>query len=144
VIEQIGAPLDLYDRPANTFVASFIGSPSMNFLNGVVQGDQVALGDTFVPLPPSSPVREGQKIIYGVRPEHMMLGEAGLPATVAVVEPTGAETHVMSRYAGQDIVAVFRDRHDLRPDQLIHLSPDPDKAHLFDAETKQRLTQDAP
>jgi multiple sugar transport system ATP-binding protein len=74
-IEQTGAPLDLYDRPANTFVASFIGSPAMNMIEGRVVSDGAGLsvlaGDARLPLPPDAPVGHGAEVIYGIRPEHL-------------------------------------------------------------------------
>jgi multiple sugar transport system ATP-binding protein len=68
-IEQVGAPLELYDRPANTFVASFIGSPSMNLIAGVVQNGGVVAGGATLPLPPGVKVAEGREITYGIRPK---------------------------------------------------------------------------
>src|ERR1700691_4099880 len=88
-VEQIGAPLELYDRPNNLFVAGFIGSPSMNFLKGKVSGGAFRVdGGTALPLPGNGHGSDGRPIVYGVRPEHFMLSSEGLPATVHVVEPT--------------------------------------------------------
>jgi multiple sugar transport system ATP-binding protein len=144
-VEQIGAPLELYDRPANLFVAGFIGSPAMNFLRGHhrKQGDGglVELGDgTHVPAP-GLRARDGQEVICGVRPESLALARdgAGLPAEVAVVEPTGADTQVVLRAAGGPLLAVFRERHDLRPGQTIRLALDPQQTHFFDAGSGVRI-----
>ncbi|MCG6902111.1 MAG: sn-glycerol-3-phosphate ABC transporter ATP-binding protein UgpC [Rhodobacter sp.] len=131
VIEQIGSPLDLYDNPVNRFVAGFIGSPSMNFLEGHFQGNTVTVGETTVSLPGRAGA--GQTVTMGVRPEHLELADEGLAVTVAVVEPTGSETHVITHYNGQDITAVFRERHAFRPGKVIHLRPMPEHVHLFDA-----------
>src|SRR5512132_3420298 len=88
-IEQLGRPLELYDRPANLFVAQFIGSPAMNIFDGVVRGAAVeALGSRW----PAAGGAEGQKVKYGIRPEHLELASSGIPAEVVVVEPMGAET----------------------------------------------------
>jgi multiple sugar transport system ATP-binding protein len=134
-VEQIGAPLDLYDRPANLFVAGFIGSPAMNFLNGKVEGGSFkAEGGTSLPLPRTSNGSDGTPAVYGVRPEHFQLNPSGLPATVHVVEPTGSETQVVAEFAG----CAFRERISAKPGETIRISPDPALVHLFDAATGQR------
>ena len=143
-IEQIGTPLDLYDHPANRFVASFIGSPAMNLIEGVVRRDgglAIQLGDKRVAVPDGDGMTEGRKVTLGIRPEHFELSTDanGLPVTVSVVEPTGSETHVISRLAGQEVTAVFRERHAFKPGQDIHLTPAPDKIYLFDGETGKLL-----
>jgi multiple sugar transport system ATP-binding protein len=138
-IEQVGAPLELYDRPANTFVASFIGSPSMNMIAGVVRNGAVVAGGATLPLPPGVKVAEGREITYGIRPENLSIGEAGLTCTVAVVEPTGSETHVVLRIDGREIVAVFRDRVSMRPGDTVTLAPDATQVHLFDKASGTRF-----
>ncbi|NDH53306.1 MAG: sn-glycerol-3-phosphate ABC transporter ATP-binding protein UgpC [Betaproteobacteria bacterium] len=139
-VEQAGAPLDLYDRPVNTFVATFIGSPSMNLLPGTVRGDRVQFeGSASLPLPTAQPAQEGQKVLYGIRPEHCAPGCAGLPVEVVVVEPTGADTQLYCRYGGHDITVTVRDRSDCVPGARITLMPDPARAHLFDADSGRRL-----
>jgi multiple sugar transport system ATP-binding protein len=139
-IEQVGAPLELYDRPANTFVAGFIGSPAMNMLPGRVRGGQALLEDgTMLPLPPGVVAGEGAEITYGVRPEHLGLGESGLAGKVAVVEPTGSETHVVLRVGARDVVGMFRDRVSFRPGDSLTFAPDAEKVHLFDRASGVRL-----
>jgi multiple sugar transport system ATP-binding protein len=139
-IEQVGAPLELYDHPANTFVAGFIGSPAMNMLPGVVKGGKAVLEDGAVlPLPPGAAVGEGAEITYGVRPEHLGVGTVGLAGTVSVVEPTGSETHVVLRVGGRDVVGMFRDRVSFRPGDALTFAPDAEKVHLFDKATSKRL-----
>jgi multiple sugar transport system ATP-binding protein len=139
-IEQVGAPLELYDRPANTFVAAFIGSPSMNLLSGVVHDDGVYIGgDAVLPLPKGVSEVTGQDVVYGIRPEHLALADQGLTGTVAVVEPTGSETHVVVRLQGRELTAVFRNRVAFGPGATITLAPDAAVAHLFDKATGQRL-----
>jgi multiple sugar transport system ATP-binding protein len=146
-VEQTGSPLELYDSPANQFVAGFIGSPAMNFLPGVLRR---ANGNAHIdfgaglslPAPPGgSALQDGHSVIYGTRPEHMQLtdGEDGVPTEVVVVEPTGADTQVFTKIAGVEVTSVFRDRHPLRPGQTIRLRPDPTRAHLFDAASGARL-----
>ena len=144
VVEQTGAPLDLYDRPANTFVAGFIGSPAMNMLAGVVRGGgagaTIALAaGTSVAAPVA--VSDGREVLYGIRPEHLSLADpsAGLPGEVVVVEPTGADTQVVCRVGTQDVIAVLRDRVACRPGDRVGLKPDASRAHLFDAGSGARL-----
>jgi len=141
VVEQIGAPLELYDRPRNLFVATFIGSPGMNLIRARARADgTVEAGGVRLATAGGHAVAEGEPVVWGIRPEHLDLADAGgLPATVAVVEPTGSETQVLLRFGAGDIVAVFRDRHDFRPGQGVHLRPRPEHAHLFDAASGLRL-----
>ncbi len=138
-IEQVGAPLDLYDRPANTFVAGFIGSPAMNMLDGVVKGGMVDVPGARLPLPTGMKVAEGREVIYGIRPEHLSVGSTGIAGDVAVVEPTGSETHVVLRFGGRDVVAMFRDRVPFRPGDALVLVPDAVSVHLFDKGSGVRL-----
>ncbi len=144
-IEQTGSPLDLYDFPANQFVAGFIGSPAMNFLPGVLRREagvaRIELQDgTRFDAPASAAGNDGQSVVLGTRPEHLTLvASGGIPAKVAVMEPTGMDTFVACRHAGVEMSAVFRERHDFEPGSTIHLMPDLERAHLFDAETGMRL-----
>ncbi len=139
-VEQAGAPLDLYDNPANLFVAGFIGSPSMNFLKGKVEGGAFRSdGGMAMKLPASGGPAEGCPAVYGVRPEHFMLADDGWPARVNVIEPTGSETQVLADLGGTPIVCAFRERVSARPGETIRLSADPGLVHLFDADTGQRL-----
>jgi multiple sugar transport system ATP-binding protein len=140
IVEQIGAPLELYDHPANTFVAGFIGSPAMNMLAGVARGPSVWLASgTSVPAPLAA--GDGREVFYGIRPEHLALGDPaiGLPAEVVVVEPTGADTQVVCRVGTQDVIAMLRDRVACRPGDRVGLMPDASRAHLFDAGSGARL-----
>jgi multiple sugar transport system ATP-binding protein len=138
-VEQIGTPLDLYDRPANVFVAGFIGSPSMNFLKGQIAGGAFAVGDLSLPLPTTRGASEGAKMVYGIRPEHWRLDDAGIAATVKLVEPTGSETQVVVEFADHRVVCAFRERVTARPGEVLHITPDPAAAHLFDDATGKRL-----
>jgi multiple sugar transport system ATP-binding protein len=139
-VEQIGVPLELYDRPANLFVAGFIGSPSMNFLRGRVSGGCFHAGkDIALKLPDCATASEGQPAVYGIRPEHMVLsGEGGMPAIVHVVEPTGSETQVVALFGDASILCAFRERVSAKPGETIWIAPEPALAHLFDAETGRR------
>ena len=144
VVEQMGAPLDLYDRPANIFVAGFIGSPSMNLLKGVVKVNGMAsfLTDGGVSLPLSSAPAgsDGRPCFYGIRPEHFTLGGAeGIKTEVSVLEPTGSETQVFAKLGTQRIVGVFRERVSAKPGEWLPLTPNVEAVHLFDAATGARL-----
>ena len=146
VVEQLGAPLELYDRPANLFVAGFIGSPSMNFIDARVAGNNgrpvaMAANGTALPLPAGAALPNDAEIVYGIRPEHLQLRDrgAGLEAEVVVVEPTGAETLLVTRFAGIECKAVFRERHQLEPGAQIGLEPQLDQVHLFDRQSGRRL-----
>jgi multiple sugar transport system ATP-binding protein len=141
-IEQVGAPLELFDRPANLFVAGFIGSPSMNLLKGVMRkGDKpgVDIAGTVFPIPPGNSAQDGQAVVYGVRPEHLEIHPDGVPAKISVVEPTGSETLVFLRFGEGEMVALFRERHDFKPGDTLTLRPRLDQLHLFDAGTGRRL-----
>ena len=139
-IEQIGAPLELYDRPANVFVAGFIGSPAMNILKGNVVGGHLRTDDgTDWPLPTHIKSAKEGPAIYGVRPEHLRLAADGIPATVQLVEPTGSETQVMMKIGNQTMVGAFRERVTARPGEILPVLPDPALVHLFDQQTGQRL-----
>jgi multiple sugar transport system ATP-binding protein len=143
-IAQVGAPLELYDRPANVFVAGFIGSPAMNLLPGVVRREggapAVVVDGASLPLPDRPGLNEGRKVVFGIRPEHLDLTDAGgMPARVVVVEPTGSETHVVLRIGERDLTAVFRERHAFAPGQQVHLTPQPGLIHIFDADSGERI-----
>jgi multiple sugar transport system ATP-binding protein len=138
-VEQIGAPLELYDRPENLFVAGFIGSPAMNFLHGcIANGAFRAEGGAALPLP-AGDGPDGRPAVYGIRPEHFQLSPEGLPAVVHVVEPTGSETQVMAEFAGASVICAFRERVSAKPGETIRVRPDPALVHLFDSGTGQRL-----
>ena len=143
LVEQTGAPLDLYDIPANRFVAGFIGSPSMNFLEGTVRDGAVETRTgVILPLPEPRSAGNGRRVVYGIRPEHLALGSegSGISVEVSVIEPTGSDTVVVGRTTGGDEVqAVFHERHAFMPGQRIHLVPDLGHVHLFAPESGARL-----
>jgi multiple sugar transport system ATP-binding protein len=143
-VEQIGTPLELYDRPANIFVAGFIGSPAMNFFKGTVRrnGAVEFRGADGLTLPLAAPpAADGRPVVYGVRPEHFTLAEDGATAEIEVVEPTGSETQFVAKLGGQSVLAVFRERHPFKPGDTIRLKPDARLVHLFDETTGERLRQ---
>lgn len=141
VVEQIGPPLELYDRPDNLFVAGFIGSPAMNFVNGTVRrnGNLVFAADSglTIPLNEAPAGIEGRKLVLGMRPEHFDLARDGIAAEVVVVEPTGSETMLAVRAQGQDFTCVLRERVSEGPGETVYLRPN--RVHFFDAESGRRL-----
>jgi multiple sugar transport system ATP-binding protein len=140
VIEQVGTPLEVYDHPTNLFVAEFIGSPAMNLLRGAVVKDGVKVADgTVLPLPAKHKAKAGQKVVYGIRPEHLKPSKKGSKAKVVVVEPTGPEIHIYADLGGQEVCAITDERLVLARDDMIDLSPKLDKIHLFDAESGKAL-----
>jgi multiple sugar transport system ATP-binding protein len=142
VVEQAGPPLELYDRPANLFVASFLGSPSMNFIAGrlTAEGSFVSEDGAVTVSPRKTPARPGAEAICGFRPEAVVLDpDSPLRLTVALTEPTGAETHVFGRMGGVDVIAVLRERVTLAEGVDIGVSVPSDQLHIFDAASKVRL-----
>jgi multiple sugar transport system ATP-binding protein len=144
IVEQVGEPLELYDRPRNLFVAGFIGSPAMNFLKGglsIVQGKGVFESDGGLRFPvgdvPGN--AQGRPVTLGVRPEHVVITPEGMPAEVVITEPTGSETQVNVRNGNQEFICLFRDRILPKPGETIRISPIAKHIHLFDPETGQRL-----
>jgi multiple sugar transport system ATP-binding protein len=116
----------------------------MNVLNGTlrVNGKAEFAGPGGVKLPAvGAPAgSDNRAVIYGIRPEHFTIADDGAEAEITVVEPTGSEIQVFAKMGGQDIVAVFRERHQFKPGEKIRLKPDPKLVHLFDAGTGKRLT----
>lgn len=154
-IEQRGSPMDIYDNPDNLFVAQFIGSPGMNIIDCQVaedSGELYAFHDELcLPLPVGAKVSKGQRIFYGVRPEHLQSTKEPLHSStgngsvksesgvVRVVEPTGPEIHIYARFGGQDVCSISRERILWEPGEQIYLQPDLPHVHLFDGETKIAL-----
>ena len=148
IVEQIGTPLELFDRPGNLFVAQFIGSPAMNVFAGNLatngQGTSVkALGADW-PLRGAVKGSAGQGVHYGIRPSDMGLVPAGTPGAIAakvvVVEPTGAETELLLQVGEQQLILVMHGRTEAKPDDTVYLSIDAAKAHVFDGSSGQRLS----
>jgi multiple sugar transport system ATP-binding protein len=138
-IEQIGRPLDLYDDPQSIFVAGFIGSPSMNLLDGrfdEAEGRAVFRtdGGVILPLPNGVSKPKGTKAVYGIRPEYLTMSpkEPGIPAKVMVVEPLGPETQVTAIVGDQTVVTMTHDRISIEPDEMIWLVPQVERVCLFD------------
>jgi multiple sugar transport system ATP-binding protein len=150
-LQQVGPPQDVYDRPANVFVARFIGSPPRNTVTGEVVGDSIMVAGTAFPLP--GPLAAAvhaagcQAVVLGVRPEHLEIGAtddeaAGpLPATVAVVESLGHERHVICRLDDGQMVIVRIQSDEAVPGagSTVRLSTEPGQLHVFDATTELRI-----
>jgi multiple sugar transport system ATP-binding protein len=143
VVEQIGTPLDLYDNPANLFVASFIGSPAMNLIKGKIAGGKkpqfVTDDGVVLPLDKAPAAPDGMPAVYGIRPEHLALGGKGTKAEVTVTEPLGSETQIFAKIGNQKIVGIFKERLKTKPGETISLMPDVASVHLFDVGTGARL-----
>ncbi len=136
IVEQIGVPLELYDRPDNLFVAGFIGSPAMNLLPGTIRANGGAgfegPGGVRLPLDEALAAFDGRPVVYGIRPEHFMLADDGIEAEVQVVEPTGSELQVVARVGGEEIIG--QDPAQIGPAAGARVRP-------VDGETAQRLSK---
>ena len=156
LLMQVGTPQALYDTPLNRFVAGFIGSPSMNFVDVTVDGSGdtarlVGPSDWSVPTPPRlrgiAGDIAGKKLVAGFRPEHLEIGQAGgatgsFQARADVVEYLGNEELLHLNAAGKDIVAIVGSEHRIRPGDNVNLTLPLDKLHLFDAESGDALRPD--
>jgi multiple sugar transport system ATP-binding protein len=145
-VEQIGAPLDLYDRPANLFVASFLGSPGMNFVSGKIASGDGAIFETdgggAIELGQSYPALAGKTVTLGIRPEHIEVrsnSDKTLSATVSVIEPTGAETMLVLKHGQEELMVSMKQRPAFKPGETLALMPDRNAIHLFDGASGQRL-----
>jgi multiple sugar transport system ATP-binding protein len=144
IVEQIGTPLELFDKPGNLFVAQFIGSPAMNVLPGTLRrgadGACVeALGARW-PVPGTVHGDDGQAVHYGIRPGDLSLADSGIAAKVFVVEPTGAETEVLLQVGDAQLTLVMHGRTSSRPDDTVYLSVAAAHAHVFDRASGKRLS----
>jgi multiple sugar transport system ATP-binding protein len=156
VLQQVGTPQQLYDAPANRFVAGFIGSPAMNFVEMKVEGsgDGGTLNYDGLRLPVPPRVRgsigpEGREVVAGFRPEHLNVGEpqgsgeTGFSATCDVVEYLGNEELLHLRLGKEDIVAVVNAAAQVQPGTEVHLRLPLSKLHLFDPESGESLSAQA-
>ncbi|WP_078707100.1 ABC transporter ATP-binding protein [Consotaella salsifontis] len=149
-IQQLAPPQEIYRRPVNLFVAGFIGSPAMNFFEGEIvagEGPRLKVGDAMVDLsryPFSTNVSPGQRVILGIRPEHLAVGPAAVGSVevesqVHITEPMGADTIVWASFAGESITIRTDGEFNARPGESIAFHFDPARASLFDAQTHLRL-----
>jgi multiple sugar transport system ATP-binding protein len=139
-LQQVGTPQALYDHPINRFVAGFIGSPAMNFVELQSDGERLSDGEMTLPIPPThkDSVTSGSKYVVGFRPEHLELGEVSGPTgtirgNAEVVEYLGNEELLHVNAAGREIVAIVDSSHRVRPGDVVDLKIPLDKLHLFDA-----------
>jgi multiple sugar transport system ATP-binding protein len=140
VVQQVGSPLELYDRPANLFVAGFIGSPGMNFLEASYDAGGVKLKDgTIVPLAKPLPLSDGAKVTLGIRPEHVLMGDggAGLAADVELVEPTGFGIILHLALHGLPFKIFTLNRDALKAGPKVNVAFPAQYLHVFDAEGKR-------
>jgi multiple sugar transport system ATP-binding protein len=142
-VEQVGKPLDIYDRPANLFVAGFIGSPGMNFFSGIIEsgGEETALltpGGARIPISGHT-LRHGQALTIGIRPEHIRLQSEGLAMQVDNVEPTGAETYVYGKVGDDHCCVTSRDRTATQTGEMLRIGFPHDKLHIFDTGSGMRI-----
>ncbi|HTF88700.1 MAG TPA: sn-glycerol-3-phosphate ABC transporter ATP-binding protein UgpC [Planctomycetota bacterium] len=145
-IQQVGTPLEVYDTPANVFVAQFVGTPPMNFFSATVNDGRLDASSFSLPLPPARRVVNAQKVLVGVRPESILPGTATgrgstvhMQGVVDIVEPVGHEAIVHVRVGDDLLVAAF-DSHSMpKAGQTIDVLIELDSMHLFDASTEQRL-----
>ncbi|MDK1374698.1 MULTISPECIES: ABC transporter ATP-binding protein [unclassified Sinorhizobium] len=145
IIEQQGRPLDLYDRPANKFVAGFIGSPAMNFISATVaeDGTHIVLdfGKTQAKLALGSRLASGTSVTAGIRPEHIKVvaeGQGAFDVPVGIVESTGSATYITSATT-PELTIVETGRGGARSGEIIGLAIDPAQLHLFDTATGKRI-----
>ena len=144
IIEQIGSPLEVFDRPKNRFVAGFVGSPAMNFIDGTLVG--TSSGTAFrttdgrtVPLGPSAPP-PGPAVTAGIRPHHLRLDPTGPIRGAAIdVQPTGVETIILCRWNSRDLLAQTGERIRAAAGEQLGFSVDPANIHLFDGTSGERL-----
>lgn len=148
-IEQVGTPLELYDRPANLFVAGFIGSPEINQLKGeiVIAGDETLLrlaDDSHLRLPAGLQVQVGQKVVYAIRPEQVnVVGEneqhGALQATITAIENTGSDMQLFCNTGGGAFTSVFKQRLAVQEGETVWLQPKLAGIHIFDAASGLRV-----
>jgi len=140
-IQQVGTPAEVYHKPANTFVAGFIGAPSMNMLPGVAQGGKVTL-DAGPVVDPGRKLENGRKVLIGVRPEDLQPGGADvlIEGTVVLSEPLGHETLLYVETASGEIIAKGDGRTPPKVGETVNLSAATENLHVFDAETGEAIT----
>jgi multiple sugar transport system ATP-binding protein len=140
VVQQVGSPLELYDRPANLFVAGFIGSPGMNFLDATYETGSMKLKDgTVVPLPAPLNLRSGVRATLGIRPEHVVLSsdQSDMAANVELLEPTGFGIILHLSLHGLPFKVFTLDRSALSAGTQVNVAFPPQHLHVFDEEGKR-------
>ncbi|MFD0744005.1 ABC transporter ATP-binding protein [Phytohabitans flavus] len=145
-VAQIGAPLEVYDRPADRFVGGFLGSPPMNFLTATVRDGSLVIGDVSLPAPDLLSTWEGHEVVVGVRAENIQVSEepapGWVPAQVEVVEPTGAALLLTARLGEAQLKIQAPATFPAGPDQQVHLRPAPKALRFYDPSTGLALAVD--
>jgi len=136
-IQQGGTPREVYENPANAFVAQFIGTPPMNLIKATVNGNSLQTSSFALPL--RLPLAQGRNVIAGIRPEHITRGTS-LNATVDLVEPIGHESIVYANAGTEKLVAIFEPHDAPRTGEVVSLTVDAERIHLFDAATEIALS----
>ena len=137
VVQQLGTPGDIYNRPANTYVATFIGSPTMNLLRGAATGGQFGIQGAALNLAAPASANE---VLLGVRPEHLVMQDsAPWRGKVSVVEPTGPDTYVVVDTAAGSVTLRTDAQTRVQPGDAVGLAVEPANAHWFDASSENRL-----
>jgi multiple sugar transport system ATP-binding protein len=154
VIEQQGTPLDLFERPASTFVAGFLGSPRMSFLPGTLKLDgsaaAIRLADALLPVAPGRTLNgatDGQPVLLGLRPEHLTRAYAAAPApgtfrydaTIDLLQPTGSRSYATFRLAGAPVMAELQAHDVSRPGERLPIDINMNRASVFDAKTERAI-----
>jgi multiple sugar transport system ATP-binding protein len=142
-LQQFAAPAELYDRPANVFVASFIGSPAMNLFEADVEQDGIRLDGSSLRLSDAQrqAVQGHRRVVAGIRPEHLSAGDGELALKAAVVEEAGGDAYIYGQLAadsGSNVIVRAGSLHP-QPGEVIRAGVDPARLHLFDAASGQRL-----
>ena len=142
LVEQTGAPLELYDKPVNIFVAGFIGSPSMNLLNASINSNSINLGSAgSIPITRKTTSENNLDITLGIRPSHMDISKngEGLKFQIDVIEPTGADSLVYGRINDTECCVQTSERLNLKSGEIIHILPNEDNLHFFDNQSNERI-----
>jgi multiple sugar transport system ATP-binding protein len=147
LLQQVDTPRNLYDTPANAFVAGFIGSPAMNLLSASASGGKAMLGELAIDVPSSA----GNSVTVGIRPEGLTPAPSGFRVVVEVVEELGADAFVYGRPAdasvkfaqagdeGAQVIVRWDPKNPPKPGETVTVAPAPNAVHLFSATTGERI-----
>ena len=142
LVEQTGAPLELYDKPVNIFVAGFIGSPSMNLFNASINSNSINLGSAgSIPITRKTTSENNLDITLGIRPSHMDISKngEGLKFQIDVIEPTGADSLIYGKINDTECCVQTSERLNLKSGEIIHILPNEDNLHFFDNQSNERI-----
>ncbi|MDH0866135.1 ABC transporter ATP-binding protein [Mitsuaria sp. GD03876] len=140
LVQQFGTPEEIYTRPANRFVAEFIGSPTMNFVSATRSADGLSAQGVALPVNAAQQsTLPGDGVLYGLRPEHIRLGDDGVPGKLKMIEPTGPETYLLVDTSIGPVTARVAGNPHLNVGDPVRLQWAAESAHLFDAKDERRL-----